>query len=159
MNSRTTIAIIRTFSRHLFTRTPALSSSTVFTQHFPISSSTVFHYRHTWSKQTALNSNIVQSSPKRHLCSSSSDPPPLKFHMVFTCAKCETRAVKSFTKNAYEKGVVIITCPGCESRHLIADNLGWFGADDESNIEKILAKKGQSVTTVTDNDIDYTPKT
>jgi protein import protein ZIM17 len=49
--------------------------------------------------------------------------------IVFTCAKCDTRAVKSFTRQAYEAGVVLITCPGCQSMHLIADHLGWFGDD------------------------------
>lgn len=73
--------------------------------------------------------------------------------IVFTCAKCETRAMKSFTKNAYERGVVIITCPGCESRHLIADNLGWFG--EHRNIEEILAEKGQGMVKI--KDVDYTP--
>lgn len=94
----------------------------------------------------------------------STPPPPptdadaasARLHMVFTCAKCETRAVKSFTKNAYRHGVVIVTCPGCDARHLIADNLGWFG--DERNIEEVLATKGQTVTTITDGDIDYSPK-
>lgn len=47
--------------------------------------------------------------------------------MVFTCAKCDTRAVKAFTRQAYEHGLVLITCPGCKSMHLIADHLGWFG--------------------------------
>ena len=75
--------------------------------------------------------------------------------MVFTCAKCETRAVKSFTKDSYEKGVVIVTCPGCEARHVIADNLGWFGP--ERNIEQILANKGESITKVSDKDLEYTP--
>lgn len=47
--------------------------------------------------------------------------------IVFTCAKCDTRAVKSFTRQAYEAGVVLLTCPGCQAMHLIADHLGWFG--------------------------------
>jgi hypothetical protein len=47
--------------------------------------------------------------------------------IVFTCAKCDTRAVKAFTRQAYEAGLVLITCPGCQSMHLIADHLGWFG--------------------------------
>ncbi len=47
-------------------------------------------------------------------------------HMVFTCGQCGTRAVKSFSKRSYETGVVIVTCPGCEARHLVADNLVRF---------------------------------
>jgi hypothetical protein len=35
--------------------------------------------------------------------------------------------MKAFTRQAYEAGLVLITCPGCQSMHLIADHLGWFG--------------------------------
>lgn len=47
--------------------------------------------------------------------------------MVFTCSKCNTRAAKAFSKKSYQEGVVIVDCPGCHSKHLIADHLGWFG--------------------------------
>jgi hypothetical protein len=32
----------------------------------------------------------------------------------FTCNKCKTRVHKQFSKHAYTKGLVIITCPGCQ---------------------------------------------
>ena len=38
----------------------------------------------------------------------------------------------------------MVKCP-CEKLHLIADNKGWFG-DENSNIETILAERGESVT-------------
>lgn len=32
------------------------------------------------------------------------------YALAFTCNVCETRAIRSFTKNAYENGVVLIKC-------------------------------------------------
>jgi len=48
-------------------------------------------------------------------------------------------------QNAYENGVVIAICPGCENKHLIADNLGWFG-DSRIDLETLMAAKGEQIT-------------
>lgn len=53
--------------------------------------------------------------------------------MAFTCSKCETKQAKTFSKESYEHGVVLLRCDGCENLHLIADNLGWF-RDNKVNI-------------------------
>lgn len=48
---------------------------------------------------------------------------------------------------AYQQGIVIVTCPGCRSRHLIADKTGlldWGLWDVE-----MLAQRGESVTRLT----------
>lgn len=50
--------------------------------------------------------------------------PDADMAMIFTCKKCKTRSYKKFTKHAYNKGVVIVQCPGCKNLHLIADNIG-----------------------------------
>ena len=68
--------------------------------------------------------------------------------MAYTCSKCETKQARTFSKDSYTKGVVLVRCSGCDSLHLIADNLGWF-RDDATNIEDIMREKGESVITNT----------
>jgi hypothetical protein len=42
-----------------------------------------------------------------------------KLAIVFTCTVCETRSAKQISSQAYEEGVVLIKCPGCQVRFLI----------------------------------------
>lgn len=51
------------------------------------------------------------------------------------------------SKLAYTKGVVLIECPGCKNRHLIADNLGWF-RDQRTTVEDLVKEKGEAVRKV-----------
>ncbi|KAG7401184.1 hypothetical protein PHYBOEH_002368 [Phytophthora boehmeriae] len=75
-----------------------------------------------------------------------------KFVMVYTCSVCETRSAKTISKHAYYKGVVLVRCPGCENLHLVADRLGWF-EDDGTDVESLLAQKGEKVRFVTGEDV------
>ncbi|CAD2217216.1 hypothetical protein AGDE_12563 [Angomonas deanei] len=75
---------------------------------------------------------------------------------AFTCGVCEHRMVKRFSKHAYTKGIVIVECANCRSRHLIADNLGWL-EDDKKNVEDYLREKGEHFVRITgeDGSVDF----
>jgi hypothetical protein len=51
---------------------------------------------------------------------------PRRMAISFTCNVCQERMMRTFHKQSYEKGVVIIKCVKCLNHHIIADNLGWF---------------------------------
>ena len=54
--------------------------------------------------------------------------------LMFTCGPCGNKMARTFTKDAYHKGVVLIRCDKCDNIHLIADNLKWF-QDETWNVE------------------------
>ena len=75
--------------------------------------------------------------------------------MAFTCTKCDTKQARTFNKDSYTKGVVLLRCGGCDNLHLIADNLGWF-EDGKTNIQDIMKAKGDLVkTNIDDNSIEF----
>lgn len=69
--------------------------------------------------------------------------------ITFTCTvdQCGHRSTHEFSKRSYTKGIVIVQCPECKSRHLIADNLSWFTEteDDPRTIEQMIEAKGGKV--------------
>jgi len=74
-----------------------------------------------------------------------------KLAIVYTCKVCNTRTAQKFTQRAYEHGVVLCRCPGCDNLHLIADRLGYFQDSSEGgwDIETYIRNKGESITTIT----------
>ena len=71
-----------------------------------------------------------------------------RFELQFTCNVCDSRNSHSISRHAYTKGTVIVTCPYCNSTHLVADNLNWI-EDDFKNLEEFMAKRGEPVTRIT----------
>ena len=93
--------------------------------------------------------------------------PRLALEMTCTVSGCGERSRHEFTKQAYEKGIVLVQCPKCNSRlvvfvfrfflgsnccrHLIADHLGWFKelTDNGKNptLEELMKAKGEKIRT------------
>ena len=73
-----------------------------------------------------------------------------KLAVLFTCKVCDTRSGKQISRQAYENGVVIARCPGCDNLHLIADRLNFFG--DNWDIEGLMEKHGESIDVVESGD-------
>lgn len=80
-----------------------------------------------------------------------------KLYFEYTCNICENRSNKMISKQAYNEGVVLVRCEGCENLHLIADNLGWF-RDEKVNIEDLMKERGETVTKIGENDLQFIPK-
>ncbi|PWN43701.1 zf-DNL-domain-containing protein, partial [Ceraceosorus guamensis] len=75
-----------------------------------------------------------------------------KLALSFTCTvpNCGHRSAHEFTARAYQKGIVIVECPGCKNRHLIADHLGWFKDSNEARtVEEMVRAHGGRVRTGT----------
>ncbi|ORY35577.1 DNL zinc finger-domain-containing protein [Naematelia encephala] len=74
-----------------------------------------------------------------------------RLSLTFTCThnECNHRSTHEFTKRSYTNGIVIVQCPECKARHLIADHLGWFKESTEEGklktIEDLLRAKGEKV--------------
>lgn len=49
------------------------------------------------------------------------------------------------SKHGYHKGTVLIRCPSCHNRHVIADHLNIF-FDKSTTLEDIMQKEGKKVT-------------
>ena len=71
--------------------------------------------------------------------------------IFYTCKKCDSKQSRSFTKNSYHNGVVLVRCDGCQNLHLIADNLGWF-EEKGVNIEELAKRSGESLLKVDGQD-------
>lgn len=68
-----------------------------------------------------------------------------RFELQFTCNVCEGPNSHSISYHAYTKGTVVVTCPGCQTSHLIADHLNWI-EDDFRSLEEYMARRGTPVT-------------
>ena len=71
--------------------------------------------------------------------------------LMYTCGVCSTKQGRTFSKDSYTKGVVLLRCEGCDNLHLIADNLGWF-REENTNIEDLMREKGETINKFISNE-------
>ena len=126
------------------------------------------------ARPVVLNSYLMFSTDAAKPSSSPAMEVAKNIMSIFTCNVCQTREGYRFSKDSYERGVVIVRCPGCRSLHLVAgsdtrslsvclhqpvypsthsisgsiDNLGWFGP--RKNLETIAAEKSKQVLRLND---------
>ena len=93
--------------------------------------------------QGVPSSKQAQSRPKRKTD---------RFELQFTCNVCDAPNSHSISRHAYAKGTVLVTCPNCNSAHLIADNLNWI-EDDFKNLEQAMAKRGTPVRRIVNDGV------
>lgn len=71
-----------------------------------------------------------------------------KFRLQYTCNVCDTRNSHLVSRLAYREGLVVAICKGCNSKHLIADNLdGNAGFGGTRNIEEYFSELGNDLVT------------
>jgi hypothetical protein len=63
---------------------------------------------------------------------------------MFTCGVCDTRLARTISRSSYERGTVLVRCPGCRGVHVLADHLG-FVDDEHLTAEALLEAKGERV--------------
>ena len=63
----------------------------------------------------------------------------------FTCKPCLNTSTHTISKHGYHHGTVLITCPNCKQRHIMADHLKIF-SDENITIEDIMKRKGTAVS-------------
>ncbi|OJZ80948.1 hypothetical protein ASPFODRAFT_147032 [Aspergillus luchuensis CBS 106.47] len=77
------------------------------------------------------------------------------YQITFTCKPCGERSSHRMSKHGYHRGTVLIKCPSCDARHVIADHLNIF-FDKKSTLEDILARQGDKLTRgYVDGDMEF----
>lgn len=71
---------------------------------------------------SAPGTPAVASSPDAAASPHASQPQEPRLSLTFTCtvSECGTRSTHEFTRRSYQKGIVIVKCPGCENKLRVA---------------------------------------
>ena len=85
----------------------------------------------------------VSASASSHASAPAPAPPALMV-VMYTCRVCETRSARRVSRAAYERGSVLLRCPGCRGLHVLADHLGYFD-DAAVDAAALLERRGERV--------------
>lgn len=89
-----------------------------------------------------------QSTSATSLTQSVATEPPAKpdttptYELTFTCKPCLHRSTHKVSHQGYHHGTVLITCPSCKNRHIMADHLKIF-EDKAFTVEDLMREKGE----------------
>lgn len=86
----------------------------------------------------------LASSPTPRTPNSSPSPSATHpaYEIYFTCKPCSHRSgPHRVTKQGFHNGTTLITCPSCQNRHVITDNLRIF-TDEGGDLEDIMRRHG-----------------
>lgn len=72
-------------------------------------------------ESTAIGS--VTGDPNASTASDKVEEVKPSYELTFTCRPCGLRSKHTVSKQGYHYGSVLITCPGCQNRHVISDHL------------------------------------
>lgn len=101
--------------------------------------------RYKFNGQFGLKSVLVSPSNLARFNSTLGKIDKPTYQLTFTCKACDDRSSHLVSKQAYHNGTVLVQCPSCKNRHLIADHLGIF-TDERTTLDEILAAQGKKIT-------------
>ncbi|ALO60577.1 hypothetical protein CNBE3470 [Cryptococcus deneoformans B-3501A] len=148
------MSAIRTSILRSFRATPTTSRAIVVSQKFTAFRQSL-HLHPAYQTARRWNSSVPEN-PQLEAPENGSSPRQVgqiepRLQMTFTCTAddCGHRSTHEFSKRSYQKGIVLVQCPSCKARHLIADHLGWFKESLEGGklktVEDLLAAKGEKI--------------
>lgn len=96
--------------------------------------------QHSLSPIKRYNSSLSVSATEPRSPVTEDEP---SYQLSFTCKPCLYRSSHRVTKHGYHHGTVLVTCPSCKARHVIADHLKVF-LDSRKTLEDILREKAEN---------------
>ena len=145
-------SLVRSAARSSPLRSPARNTLAMIAVRANLRSA---HYPHLLTRSFSYSRIIAKDTPSKdtpsasqHIGSIKVDKP--QYMLAFTCKKCDHRSSHTISKQAYHHGTVMVKCPKCNNRHLIADHLKIFH-DSHITIEDIMKAKGETVSQSTED--------